>query len=76
MKQNAQRSAKELLGLLSVAEVKIIEHEVLINLLQLRIHSSIQSDSYEAAKDQLKPLCKTKDLAVLNTMLKAVTEEA
>ena len=69
VKQNAQRSAKELLGLLNVAEDKLKKHTEVLAQVQSRIKDSLSLSSMEEAKEQLQPLLGTKDLAILYTFL-------
>ena len=76
VKQNAQRSAKELLGLLNVAEVKIKGHTELIGLMQKKLKNLFdqpkEGDELDIAaiKNQVSPIYTTKDLDVLTIVLK------
>lgn len=76
VKQNAQRSAKELLGLLNVADGKIKGHTELIGLMQKRLKNLFDqpTDGDElditAIKNQVCPIYTTKDLDILTIVLK------
>jgi hypothetical protein len=63
LKQNAQRSAKELLGLLNVAEAKIVQNNLIIELIQAKVKSCTDLK-------ELEPIYATKDLEILHQVLK------
>ena len=67
VKQNAQRSAKELIGLLAVAEEKIAKTTQLIEMIQKYIGLCIREDPIN--REKLKIVQMTKDFEVLHTLL-------
>lgn len=70
IKQNAQRSAKELQGLLTVAEKKIKQNNELIKLIQIKIRESLNVECpFEEIKSKLSILYTQKDLEVLYSVL-------
>ena len=71
LKQNAQRSAKELLGLLNVAEEKIKNHAQIISLIQSRLLEMVGQESaeFDSIKEQIDEIARTKDLSVLKILL-------
>ena len=72
IKQNAQRSAKELLECLKVADAKILKNTELIALIQSQVKSVLnEADiTLDAVKEQLSNIYGTKDLEILYSVLK------
>lgn len=66
VKQNAQRSAKELLMCLNVSEAKEKALKQLVKKIQSKVKSIVAGSDQEAA---LKPICDAKDTDLLGKML-------
>ena len=78
VKQNAQRSAKELLALLKAADAKISENTELIELIQTRMRQTFANTALtEIAeiKAQLQEIYNTKDLEILRSVLKGDNDD-
>lgn len=75
VKQNAQRSAKELLILFNKAESNIKTNKELITLMKQRITNALRVKTFEEAQQMLTPITKAKDEEILLTYLKSDQQE-
>ena len=70
VKQNAQRSAKELQNLLNKAELKIIQNTQLIKLIQTKLKETLDIECpFEEIKNKLSLIYTQKDLEILFSVL-------